>query len=325
MSAKTITIAIPIYNVEKYLPHCLDSIILNQNYDDVEVLLINDGSPSSEDEICMKYVNKYPYMKYISKENGGYGSVINYAVKVANGKYFKMLDSDDMYNHSFLSDYLDFVRKSDSDIIINDVSVFDDSTGDQFDNYSCEVFQAKSFEDVNLLGKRLFLHNFAIRTSLIRGIVCPEKCLYTDAALLCYGISRAKTVSSSGIKLYKYRLGRNGQSASKEVVLKHIKDYQMVYQHICDCYSGKWLPAPQVNFFFEILDCVLNNYLRFTIGMKRMSSYNDVAQTIQHYKAFKKNYQLDPSFESKTVKLLSISSIAMVPMIYKFKRELNNE
>lgn len=322
MPVKTITIAIPIYNVEKYLPHCLDSIILNQNYDDVEVLLINDGSPSSEDEICMKYVNKYPYMKYISKENGGYGSVINYAVKVANGKYFKMLDSDDMYDQSFLSDYLDFVRQSDSDLIINDVSVFDDCTGDQFDDYSCEVFQAKTFEDVNLLGKRLFLHNFAIRTSLIRGIVCPEKCLYTDAALLCYGISRAKTVSSSGINLYKYRLGRNGQSASKEVVLKHIKDYQMVYQHICACYSGRRLPYPQLDFFFEILDCVLNNYIRFTIGVKKLSAYSDVALVMKQYKDFKKRHKIATSSESKTVKLLSKSVLYYFALIPKFSGEI---
>lgn len=322
MSKKNITFAIPIYNVEKYLDSCLDSMALESNYDDIEVLLINDGSPKNEESICKSYTEKYPYMHYIKKENGGYGSVINYALSVANGKYFKMLDSDDLLQKENINNYINFVRFCDTDIIVNDIEVFDDLSGNTIDYYCCPHFENKNISDINLSGKHLFLHNFTIKTELIRDILCPKKCLYTDAALLCYGFARAKSISSLGYTLYKYRLGRMGQSASIEVVIKHTNDYLSVYNHICSNFINVDSSKMKTDFFLEIQNCVLYNYLKSLILGKGINSYKDIKNIIKKYKEFKKKNSIKSNSEGKAIKMLSVSCFNYIILLIKFRKDI---
>lgn len=95
---KILTIIIPTYNMEKYLRHCLDSLIV-PNMDKVEVLMINDGSKDSSSAIGHEYQNRYPKtFRVIDKENGNYGSCINRGLKEATGKYVKVLDADDSFD-----------------------------------------------------------------------------------------------------------------------------------------------------------------------------------------------------------------------------------
>ncbi len=90
---KLLSIAVPSYNSEKFLAATLDSLL---GYDDVEVIVINDGSKDGTINIANEYKAKYPdYFKVIDKENGGHGSGLNDAYKIAEGLYFKCCDSDD--------------------------------------------------------------------------------------------------------------------------------------------------------------------------------------------------------------------------------------
>ena len=92
---KKVTIVVPIYNVEKYLRDCFESL-LNQTSDDYVVLAINDGSPDDCDSIIKEYVQKYPEkIMGIKKKNGGYGSVLQVALKEVKTPYFMVCDPDD--------------------------------------------------------------------------------------------------------------------------------------------------------------------------------------------------------------------------------------
>ena len=96
---KLLTIVVPIYNTEKYLERCVESITPKDVLEDVEILLVNDGSKDNSLQIMKKYAAKYPdTVKVIDKENGGHGSTINAGLKVATGRYFKVLDSDDWFD-----------------------------------------------------------------------------------------------------------------------------------------------------------------------------------------------------------------------------------
>lgn len=89
---KVITIVIPTYNMEKYLSNCLESFIYDKQTNDIEVLIVNDGSKDNSINIANEYAKKYPNIfKVIEKENGGHGSTINAGLKVATGKYFKLI------------------------------------------------------------------------------------------------------------------------------------------------------------------------------------------------------------------------------------------
>ena len=89
-----ITVAIPVYNCEKTLKRCLDSVI-NQTFLDYEILIINDGCPDNSEEICLQYKEKYERIKYVRRENGGLAQVRNMALDKAKGKYLCFVDSDD--------------------------------------------------------------------------------------------------------------------------------------------------------------------------------------------------------------------------------------
>ena len=88
-----ISVIVPIYNVEEYIESCLQSLV-EQTIDkkDLEVLLINDGSPDESEKICKKYAEKYPFFKLFSKENEGLSKTRNFGIKHAQGKYFVFLD-----------------------------------------------------------------------------------------------------------------------------------------------------------------------------------------------------------------------------------------
>lgn len=99
MSEKILTISIAAYNVEKYLPKTLESLVIPEIMDQLEVLIINDGSQDKTGQIAEEYVVKYPATFYlVNKENGGWGSTVNTSAQLATGKYYKLLDGDDFFN-----------------------------------------------------------------------------------------------------------------------------------------------------------------------------------------------------------------------------------
>ena len=95
MENPIISIIVPIYNVEEYLPKCIDSI-LNQTYKELEVILVDDGSPDSCGKICDRYAKKDERVKVIHQKNGGLSAARNSGLDCANGEYIGFVDSDDL-------------------------------------------------------------------------------------------------------------------------------------------------------------------------------------------------------------------------------------
>lgn len=97
-----ISVIIPIFNMEKYLEDCLESII-NQENKDFEVILINDGSNDKSESICNHYINKDKRLTLINKKNGGVSSARNYGLKLAKGKFILFVDADDIISKDYLT------------------------------------------------------------------------------------------------------------------------------------------------------------------------------------------------------------------------------
>lgn len=112
-----VSVIIPVYNVEKYLRKCIDSV-LNQTFKDVEILLINDGSKDNSQSIIDEYQEKYPeIIRGYQKENGGLSSARNYALKLAKGEYITFLDSDDYLDNDYIEVLYNEAKKYDSDMV----------------------------------------------------------------------------------------------------------------------------------------------------------------------------------------------------------------
>lgn len=111
-----ISVIVPIYNVEKYLDRCVDSII-NQTYKNLEIVLVDDGSLDNCPKMCDDYAEKDSRIKVVHKENGGLSDARNAGMKVATGEYVSFIDSDDYVSLDFYETLLDTIVDNNSDIV----------------------------------------------------------------------------------------------------------------------------------------------------------------------------------------------------------------
>ena len=121
-----ISIVVPIYNVENYLRMCLDSIE-HQSYSNIEVLLINDGSPDSSEDICQEYVARDSRFHYFEKENGGLSDARNYGIERSNGMYLTFVDSDDWLSLTYVEDLYQAAIRNDADTVVSHYTIYNES------------------------------------------------------------------------------------------------------------------------------------------------------------------------------------------------------
>ncbi len=111
------SVIIPVYNAEATLRRCLDSLV-NQQFSDYELLLINDGSTDGSGAICREYADKYPQIRYLSKENGGVSSARNLGLEQAGGEYILFADSDDFVSEGYLAAISDALKDGSPDLLM---------------------------------------------------------------------------------------------------------------------------------------------------------------------------------------------------------------
>ena len=125
MKEELISVVVPIYNVEKYLRLCLDSLLM-QTYTNFEVLMINDGSPDDSANICKEYLAKDRRFQYFEKENSGPSDTRNYGIEHSKGEYITFVDSDDWLKESFLADLYEAITRTGADIALSTYIKYDD-------------------------------------------------------------------------------------------------------------------------------------------------------------------------------------------------------
>ncbi|PNV60592.1 glycosyltransferase family 2 protein [Clostridium sp. chh4-2] len=238
---KVLTISIAAYNVEQFLEKTLGSLVI-KNQDKIEVLIVNDGSKDKTERIAAEYEKKYPdTFKLISKQNGGYGSTINAAVKHAAGTYFKQLDGDDWYETINLDSFVQYLEKTKSDLIISSFYEFYENTDEKklVDNHKSLTDKETNIENVSFQNDVL-MHELTIKTSLLRenNIQITENCFYTDNEYTFLPLMVAKNISRFDKPIYCYRLGVEGQSVSLEGIRKHYKDTNLVVNKLFSSYSN---------------------------------------------------------------------------------------
>ena len=117
MSKPLISVIVPVYNVEQYLPKCIDSI-LAQTYENLEIILVEDGTKDSSGVICDEYAAKDARIRVIHKENGGLSSARNAGMEIARGEYFGFVDSDDWIEPEMYENLMALAQKYDADVFV---------------------------------------------------------------------------------------------------------------------------------------------------------------------------------------------------------------
>ena len=114
---KSVSVIVPFYNVESYIGRCLDTLV-KQTLDDIEIILVNDGSKDRSKIVVDKYIKEYPEkIVYLEKENGGLSDARNFAIPYAKGEYIAFLDSDDYVNVEMYKDMYELAKRENSDMV----------------------------------------------------------------------------------------------------------------------------------------------------------------------------------------------------------------
>lgn len=153
------SIIVPVYNVERYLSRCIESLI-NQTYSNIEILLIDDGSSDQSPEICDEYSKKYGNIVVYHKKNGGLSDARNYGLERASGEYILFVDSDDYINKDSCQSFYSYLKEHDKhriDIVSGNIVRLEESKKKyEMFNQSIKISDGATFLKTQLL-KKAFL------------------------------------------------------------------------------------------------------------------------------------------------------------------------
>lgn len=254
-----LTIAIPVFNMEKYLARCLDSVADESLAEDIEILIINDGSTDNSLAIAKEYAQKHKNFVVIDKENGGWGTAINRGIKEARGKYFRNLDSDDWFKAGSLAEVINELKKGiDSDLILTPRTEICESSEDRFISYPVHLcgrtMTLEEYLEATGIKPNCPIHSLMVKTAILQDNniqILPK--YYTDIEYTFTTLLYAKTIHIIPIDFYQYYLGREGQSVSMDSYFKHLDDHAAVAQRLSTLYMvhKDKMPAPLRAFLQE--------------------------------------------------------------------------
>lgn len=231
MENPKVSVVIPIYNVERYLRQCLDSVV-NQTLKDIEIICVDDGSPDNCGSIIDEYAQKDNRIVAIHKENGGYGSAINYGFSIAKGEYVGIVESDDWIAPNMYELLYNKAIQSGSDVVKGAFWNVEDSANDQkyISQFVIDIY--KHHETFNLKSDPEIIAHFASIWSAIykkdwlkkNNIKMVEDIRpYEDLPFLAESYSRANSITLVPIPIYFYR--KDAANSSNNAVKRTILNY----------------------------------------------------------------------------------------------------
>ena len=229
---KLLTFTIPCYNSQDYMRHCIESIL--PGGEDVEILIVDDGSKDDTAAIADEYAEKYPtIVKAIHQENGGHGEAVNAGIRNATGLYFKVVDSDDWVDWNAYQAILAKLREIAGGSVALDMLLA---------NYVYEKEGAKhkrvmrqtgfpkdqifTWSDVRHFykGHYILMHSVIYRTKLLRecGLELPKHTFYVDNIYVYKPLPHVRTMYYMDVDFYRYFIGREDQSVNEKVMISRI-------------------------------------------------------------------------------------------------------
>jgi len=276
----TLSVVVPSYNSADYMHRCIDSLLVGG--DDVEILIVNDGSADATGEIADAYAARYPgRVRAIHKTNGGHGSTINTGLEVATGRYFKVVDSDDWVDADALVELLATLKRlvaeeASVDMVLSNFVY--EKEGRERKNavrYRKALPQARVFgwDEVGRLRKTQYflMHSIVYRTQLLRDVrlQLPEHTFYVDNIFAYMPLPYVERIFYLDVDLYRYYIGREGQSVSEQVMISRLDQQlrvnRMMMEHVAREVSPTHPAYRYMTHYLEIV-CAVSSTLLLRSG-----------------------------------------------------------
>ncbi len=259
---KLISFAIPSYNSQEYMKHAIETLLTGG--DDVEIIIVNDGSKDDTGRIADEYAAKYPnIIKAVHQENGGHGQGVNTGLKHATGMYYKVIDSDDWVNEEALRKVIASLKelsKDKLDLMIVNYVYEKVNLGKQTPiDYKSALPVDKIFtwEDIKhfRIYQYILMHSAIYRTELLRecGLELPKHTFYVDNIFVYQPLPFVKSIYYLDVDFYRYFIGRDDQSVNEDVMKRRIDQQIRVTKIIIDSHDvmnleGKKLKDYMINY-----------------------------------------------------------------------------
>ena len=240
---KYISFVVPCYNSEEYMEKCIKSLLIGK--DDVEIIIIDDGSKDNTGKIADKYQKRYPnIVKAIHQENGGHGEGINVGLKHATGKYFKVVDSDDWLDEEAYKKLLKEIKHIDTDLVVcNYVYTYTDGRSDQVISFANVYDEGRvlTWDDIHKFSLTQYpsLHSMMYKKSVLdkSNIDLPKHVFYEDNLFIYLPLVNTKTIYYLDLDLYRYYIGRADQSVQESQMIKRSSHQVLVSERVCTAYD----------------------------------------------------------------------------------------
>lgn len=251
---KLLSITVPCYNSEAYMEKCVRSLLVGG--DDVEIIIVNDGSKDRTAEIADGLQAKYPnIIKVIHKENGGHGSAVNEGLKAATGLFFKVVDSDDRVKEGAYKKVLSTLQEllgGEHHLDMMICNYVYDKVGEE----NHKVMQYRSFFPKDRIftwkeakrfhkGHYILMHSVIFRTNLLRecALELPEHCFYVDNLYVFEPLPFVKNMYYLDVNFYYYFIGREDQSVNQKVMISRLDQQIRVNKLMVDYFADKEIQA----------------------------------------------------------------------------------
>ena len=266
---KILSVAIPCYNSESYMRKCIESLL--PGGEDIEILIVNDGSKDKTADIADEYARNYPgIVKAIHQENGGHGEAVNTGIRNASGLYFKVVDSDDWVDEHAFPKILSALKElaggpETVDMVISNF-IYDKVGVKQKKvmRYRSAFPQNQIFtwDEVHKLrkGQYILMHSVIYRTSLLREskLELPKHTFYVDNLFVFQPLPWVKKMYYMDLNFYHYFIGREDQSVNEEVMIRRLDQQIRVNKIMIDFMAGQKISNKKLKkYMINYLDIIM--------------------------------------------------------------------
>lgn len=296
---KLISFAVPSYNSQDYLSHCVDTLL--SGGEDVEILIVNDGSKDNTAAIADAYAAKYPtIVRAIHKENGGHGSGVNRGREEAQGLYYKVVDSDDWVNEEALKTLLQTIKTHMAENNLPDLYITNFIYDHVYDNTRFvrnwrKQFPVNSFctwADVGtFIGSQvLLMHSLMYKTELLRKsqTILPEHTFYVDNYFAYKPLPLMQKIFYLDVNLYHYFIGRDDQSVNIRNFVRRYDQQLRVMRYMVDSYTYAQIDRmekPLRSYMLHCLSAIMMNTMMFCCAggsePERIAAHEELWQHIR--------------------------------------------
>ncbi len=266
---KILSFAVPCYNSEDYMRHCIDTLL--DGGEEVEILIIDDGSKDGTAKIADEYEAKYPTIcRAIHQPNGGHGEAVNTGIANATGMFFKVVDSDDWVDHDAYMKVLETLKELVRGDRVLDMMVCNfvyEKQGAKKKKVMTYRFALPANELITWDGVRhfhkgqyLLMHSVIYRTRLLQdcGLKLPSHTFYVDNIFVFEPLIHVKTIYYLNVNFYRYFIGREDQSVNEKVMIGRVDQQIRVNKLMIDYFAGRNIPNRKLrNYMKSYLDIMM--------------------------------------------------------------------